>query len=616
MKLVFAANILCKFVVATGNVDGHKGSIHTLSAKTNGQAFMDINVIMNFARNKNLLYRAFKDKRSIAVTDAQYFSNSINLGIGVAAFLDLAVSFPLYYDNVTFDDKTNYKGFGSGDLTLSLKAVYPPTTKKSFFYQGFYLGGTIPIGSTEKGLLPKHLFFVNDENDTLQPNFFTADAVTLKSMLMWTLDFGNIAENFQFSIDINTGVALALELDKDHHMIFGGALRYAPHNVIDIFFDINSKIRFRNFKNLVVGSDPFTVSPGLRFNIPKGTYIQIAGDFGIKGTSAKEKWKASNSKDVKSTSLIYETASTPSAVLHVSLGWNGALTPLDKDEDGIKDNDDRCPKIPEDKDNFEDEDGCPEDDNDKDGVKDQEDKCPNKPEDPDGYEDEDGCPEDDNDKDGIADIQDKCPQIAEDFDGIDDSDGCPDNDNDKDGIADSTDKCPNEPEDRDQFEDNDGCPDLDNDKDGIPDTKDKCPDKAELFNGVEDQDGCPELVEKKKEVKMPRHQVLEGVRFRSGSSRLTPNSFASLDPLAELLEKNQDITIEIRGHTDITGKYSTNMRISQRRANSVKNYLTSRGIASYRIRAVGFGPDNPIAENSTMEGRARNRRIEVIRTNQ
>jgi outer membrane protein OmpA-like peptidoglycan-associated protein len=98
-------------------------------------------------------------------------------------------------------------------------------------------------------------------------------------------------------------------------------------------------------------------------------------------------------------------------------------------------------------------------DADHDGIPDDVDKCPNQPEDKDGFEDADGCPDPDNDGDGIADTIDKCPNEPEDKDGFEDTDGCPDPDNDKDGILDAADKCPNEPETRNGFEDEDGCPD-------------------------------------------------------------------------------------------------------------------------------------------------------------
>ncbi|HEY4176464.1 MAG TPA: hypothetical protein VGM90_06520, partial [Kofleriaceae bacterium] len=160
----------------------------------------------------------------------------------------------------------------------------------------------------------------------------------------------------------------------------------------------------------------------------------------------------------------------------------------DRDGDGLKDDVDKCPDDPEDFDQFEDEDGCPEPDNDRDGILDEDDKCPLIPEDKDGFQDEDGCPEgdkNDRDGDGILDNVDKCPDDPEDFDQFQDEDGCPDPDNDQDGILDVDDLCPNDPEDKDGFEDEDGCPDLDNDKDRILDKDDKCPNEPETYNGLD-----------------------------------------------------------------------------------------------------------------------------------
>jgi outer membrane protein OmpA-like peptidoglycan-associated protein len=98
----------------------------------------------------------------------------------------------------------------------------------------------------------------------------------------------------------------------------------------------------------------------------------------------------------------------------------------DRDGDGIPDDVDRCPDEPEDKDGFEDQDGCPDPDNDQDGIPDDRDRCPNDPEDTDGWQDEDGCPDPDNDDDGILDLDDSCPNEPENYNGIDDEDGCPD----------------------------------------------------------------------------------------------------------------------------------------------------------------------------------------------
>ena len=99
-------------------------------------------------------------------------------------------------------------------------------------------------------------------------------------------------------------------------------------------------------------------------------------------------------------------------------------------------------------------------DRDGDGIADSIDQCPDDPEDKDGFQDEDGCPDLDNDRDGIPDVADKCPNEPEDKDGFEDEDGCPDLDNDKDGIPDSVDLCPNEPETVNGYADEDGCPDA------------------------------------------------------------------------------------------------------------------------------------------------------------
>jgi OmpA-OmpF porin, OOP family len=165
----------------------------------------------------------------------------------------------------------------------------------------------------------------------------------------------------------------------------------------------------------------------------------------------------------------------------------------DQDNDGVEGAADQCPTEPEDRDGYEDGDGCPDLDNDLDSIPDKQDKCPSQPEDQDGFEDGDGCPELDNDKDGIPDTADRCPKEAETKNGFKDDDGCPDEaDTDNDGVPDSRDKCVNEPEDTDGYEDTDGCPDPDNDNDGILDADDECVDEAETKNNYQDEDGCPD----------------------------------------------------------------------------------------------------------------------------
>jgi outer membrane protein OmpA-like peptidoglycan-associated protein len=235
-----------------------------------------------------------------------------------------------------------------------------------------------------------------------------------------------------------------------------------------------------------------------------------------------------------------------------------------------------------------------------------------------------GAPRD-SDNDGIPDKYDGDPARAEDFDGYEDADGIPDPDNDQDGVPDYSDQARNDPEDHDGFQDQDGAPDPDNDGDGIldvsspdpdndldgiPDSTDKCPNEAETVNGYQDEDGCPDS---KPEIEVGQAIVLEGVNFASGRADLTANSMRILDKAALTLKNNPEIEVEIRGYTDNTGSYQGNVRISQRRADTVRDYMLKHGIAPYRMTTKGYGPENPIAPNSTSEGRAVNRRIEFYR---
>ena len=131
-------------------------------------------------------------------------------------------------------------------------------------------------------------------------------------------------------------------------------------------------------------------------------------------------------------------------------------------------------------------------DRDGDGISDDVDKCPTDPEDKDGFEDDDGCPEPDNDKDGISDPADKCPNEPEDTDKFEDEDGCPDPDNDTDGLLDADDKCPNEPEDKDGFEDDGRLPRPRQRQGRRAPTR---PTSARTSPGPPDNQGCPKKYE-------------------------------------------------------------------------------------------------------------------------
>jgi len=227
--------------------------------------------------------------------------------------------------------------------------------------------------------------------------------------------------------------------------------------------------------------------------------------------------------------------------------------------------------------------------------------------------------DDDPDKDGIAGAADKCPTEPEDKDGFEDEDGCPDKDNDKDGVADAApDKCLNEPEDKDGFEDEDGCPDPDNDQDGVADAQDKCGDKPETKNGYQDDDGCPDEIP---ETLKKFTGAIQGINFKVGDAALAAGTGTVLDKAVAVLKEFGDVKLEIQGHTDDTvlkagGKFPDNTALSQARADSVKAYFVSKGIAEDRLVAKGYGDSQPVEDPKGLTGaklnaaRTKNRRVE------
>jgi outer membrane protein OmpA-like peptidoglycan-associated protein len=243
-------------------------------------------------------------------------------------------------------------------------------------------------------------------------------------------------------------------------------------------------------------------------------------------------------------------------------------------------------------------------DSDGDGFLDPDDGCPFEPEDRDQFEDENGCPEPDNDQDGVLDVADACPLEPEDKDGFEDQNGCPDPDNDNDAVLDVADACPLEPEDKDGFEDKNGCPEPDNDKDLVADVEDTCPDVA----GLPKYAGCPP---KALEIVGGKLVLLGRVEFATDKDVILPSSGPVLDKVLEVLNESPEFRrIRIEGHTDSMGKVDHNLDLSRRRARSVGKWLIERGIAAERLEAWGCGLTLPIATNDTKQGRQENRRVE------
>ena len=256
----------------------------------------------------------------------------------------------------------------------------------------------------------------------------------------------------------------------------------------------------------------------------------------------------------------------------------------DKDRDSIADGNDKCPELA----GLAYFDGCPDSDND--SIPDLEDKCPNEA----GLKLNGGCP--DRDKDGIVDALDKCPDQP----GSASQGGCPFVDTDGDGIKNDEDACP---EIAGPIE-NKGCPFNDSDGDSVTDALDHCP----TVPGVPENNGCPQL---KKEEAIVLNAAFDNLEFETGKAVIKSSSFKALNDLAKLLDDRSLWKLLVSGHTDNVGSEKSNMTLSKARAGAVKDFLTKAGIDASRIETKAYGPNRPLADNTTAEGRQKNRRVEL-----
>ncbi len=280
-------------------------------------------------------------------------------------------------------------------------------------------------------------------------------------------------------------------------------------------------------------------------------------------------------------SSSYRNADESKAFKHFQhvIGVTFKLGSLDSDGDGISDKNDECPEIP----GLEEFAGCP--DTDGDGIADKDDQCPDEA----GSKDMMGCP--DSDGDGIADKDDECPNSA----GGSETNGCPDSDGD--GVADKDDQCPDlvgSPE-------ANGCPDSDGD--GIADKDDQCPNKA----GSEETNGCPVITDS---VIDELNDEGSMIRFKASSSLIGEDSDECLNKIKSILDNYPSTIIMIEGHASSDGSKSFNQKLSEDRANSVKNALVDKGADSDRLETIGYGEDKPLKDNTSREGRKSNRRVQ------
>jgi outer membrane protein OmpA-like peptidoglycan-associated protein len=351
-----------------------------------------------------------------------------------------------------------------------------------------------------------------------------------------------------FAIDAN----LIYNINK----IIGKTVWFEPYGLVGTGFNAKgnnqaNRIQFKNYAS---------------FNSGLGAKVWLYKNLGVKAQSVYKHF--------------FNDGSFPHFQHSISIMYK--FGGYDEDDDGIYDKKDKCPEVF----GLKEFNGCP--DTDEDGISDAEDKCPKVF----GSKTLNGCP--DTDGDGVTDKLDKCLYKK----GSLKNSGCPDSDND--GIIDLRDACPTLAGPLS----NRGCPEPDTDGDGVIDKLDNC--KYEI--GTKTNNGCPDI---KKDLEAKLTKITSSILFKSGSDEFYSKYDDALDEVSQLMKKHKDLKFQIQGFTDNIGDEIYNQKLSLARVNKIVSYLIKRGVNQFNLEVKGFGEENPIAPNTTAEGRAKNRRVEI-----
>ena len=558
-------------------------------------------------------------------------AGNFNFAMGIMDNLDIGISLPIYYDHAK-----DYSGEairahmgkgGLGDLQFYGKFRTPHLFGPDYVTTAAVVDLTLPTGWRGVGLRPRHAWFLDNEGG---PTYaYTANSVMLGLTGVVSVDYTKKGVPLIWNSSLGLMIGFG---DASNTLVYSTGVNLHINDYIQPFLEFSGEMRFGNdaypFSPI---TDPMVLTPGVNVKIPFFNIDFAAGiDIGIgnmvDGYDRKDALKGCDDFQIKYKGetgyrASYCYVSQPLIAGIAKLTWTFGFVG-DDDNDGVKNNKDKCPDtfppIVVDEDGcgidtdgdkvFDGIDKCPDTpkgvavdsvgcplDTDEDTVPDYKDMCPDTPK---GVPvDSVGCPFD-TDEDGVVDYKDQCPNTPK--GAVVDSVGCP-LDTDKDGVFDGLDKCPDTPE--GVGVDANGCP-LDNDGDGVPDYKDKCPN---TLPGIQvNKRGCP--LRKKEDL----DYLKKGIQYEFGSAKLLQSSYPVLNDVIALLEKIPEVKLEVQGHTDIIGTEDFNQKLSEDRAHSVTEYMESKGIAAERLRAIGFGTRMPLADNVSDEGRAKNRRVELI----
>jgi uncharacterized protein (TIGR03382 family) len=578
------------------------GVLHAESGAVPAHLGWDAALLFGLQSDPLVVYREGDGERErVGALIAQRISGSLIGSIALWNRLALAIELPVILsqkeDAAAGASVADLAGAGIGDLRIAPK-VQLLTQAESGVHLSLIASLYLPTGSAG-----------DDENAFWgeQRAAFAPEVAVSRAMGAWRLA-GNVAylgrKNAELA-DLSVINELILRLAAGYDFAARGSL---PLEV-----DLGLSAATPAARPLSeYNSNHLELLAGVRYDLPGPLSAALGGGLGLN-----------------------EGFGTPDWRVLLAVRASGRPDP-DPDGDGVVGDADGCPNEPEDKDAFEDENGCPELDNDADGVPDASDGAPNDPEDKDAFEDEDGVPDPDNDEDGLPDSEEACPNEPENKNEYQDDDGCPDTlpDSDGDGLVDRVDECPEQAEDMDSFQDEDGCPDGDNDDDGVADAQDRCvneygpaenrgcPDTDRDNDTVVDRlDNCPDdpgtpanqgcKVRQRVRLSATRLEILEKVFFQNNRAAIQRRSHPLLRDVAQVLVAHPEIEhVRVEGHSDDKGNDTYNLELSQRRAEEVVAFLVKQGVAKERLEAVGYGETKPLVPNDNNRNRATNRRVE------
>ncbi|MBR2095426.1 MAG: thrombospondin type 3 repeat-containing protein [Fibrobacter sp.] len=428
--------------------------------------------------------------------DKESPSNSIigYVGYGILRNLEVGMHLNFHYDGNAA--KTKLKGLGFGDLGLMVKAAPPNQKIMDKVHVSAALEFFIPSGTNEKGLRPRRLWYIHEENTT---HPYSAADFALAGTLYLSINFN------KYIIWNNYAGYLRTFENSENVFVWGSGLSLFAYEWVSLVIEASGETWIKSNMLSEFVNDQIRFSPGLKIRLPKRTTLSISADLGM-DLFRKRKVSRGHPITVENNghSYSYTVPGSPPIAASIRLSRtfdlngkmedfkkrmdscpksgrtfkeNGYKCAPDEDEDGIANDLDQCPDTPENI--LIDDKGCPLD-QDKDGVPDYLDKCSDTKE---GYPtDEDGCIRD-ADKDGVPDELDRCPRTPAGNE-VNEK-GCL-VDSDEDGIPNIFDKCPETP--TGLSVNKYGCI-LDNDQDGVPDEWDKCQDSAP--NEAVNKEGCP-----------------------------------------------------------------------------------------------------------------------------